>query len=85
MTRALTEGAPAWDAIVEERFPGAALNDRGAYFAAGDDPARLEANMARMAESCGRFIDFASLSLMNCGEYRFGGWSDLQPGTRHGG
>jgi hypothetical protein len=75
--RPLTEGAPAWDAIVEERFPAAALNDRAAYFAADGDAARLEANMARMGESCARFIDFTTITLMNCGEYRFGGWRDL--------
>jgi hypothetical protein len=75
--RPLTDGAPAWDAIVEERFPQAALNDRAVYFAAGDDPHRMAANMERMAESCARFIDFSTITLMNCGEYRFGGWSDL--------
>ena len=74
--RALTEDAPPWDAIVEERFPAEALESREVYFDAVGDPARLEANMARMAESCGRFIDFSRLALMNCGEYRFGGWQD---------
>ncbi len=79
--RPLTDGAPSWDAIVEERFPDAALNDRAIYFAAGDDPARMAANIARMGESCARFIDFTTITLMNCGEYRYGGWSDLaQPG-----
>jgi len=80
VVRALTEGAPAWDAIVEERFPVAALESREVYFDAVGDPARLEANMARMAESCGWFIDFSRLTLMNCGEYRFGGWHDSAPG-----
>ncbi len=74
--RPLTEGAPAWDAIVEERFPATALNDRNVYFDAVGDDARLQANMDAMAESCGRFIDFTSLALMNCGEYRFGSWRD---------
>ena len=74
--RPLTDGAPAWDAIVEERFPDAALNDREAYFAAAGNAARMAANSQRMAASCARFIDFATLSLMNCGEYRFGGWAD---------
>jgi len=74
--RPLTDGAPAWDAIVEERFPDAALNDRATYFAAGGDPARMAANIAAMSESCARFIDFTTITLMNCGEYRFGGWGD---------
>jgi hypothetical protein len=82
VVRALTEDAPPWDAIVEERFPAAALQSREVYFDAVGDPARLEANMARMAESCGRFIDFSRLALMNCGEYRFGGWRDALHGWR---
>ena len=49
VTRPLTDGAPTWDAIVEERFPDAALNDRAAYFAAAGDPARMAANSERMA------------------------------------
>jgi hypothetical protein len=80
VVRALTEDAPPWDAIVEERFPAAALQSREVYFDAVGDPARLQANMARMAESCGRFIDFSRLALMNCGEYRFGGWCDAPDG-----
>jgi hypothetical protein len=76
VVRPLTEGAPAWDAIVEERFPEAALNDRTVYFAAPGDPERMAANSNRMAESCARFIDFATITLMNCGEFRFGGWAD---------
>jgi hypothetical protein len=80
VVRPLTEGAPAWDAIVEERFPHAALNRRDIYFAAQGDPAAQHANAARMAESCGKFIDFNTITLMNCGEYRYGGWAD-QPAT----
>jgi hypothetical protein len=80
VVRALTEDAPAWDAIVEERFPAEALESREVYFDAVGDAARLEANVARMAESCGRFIDFSRLALMNCGEYRFGGWQDAAQG-----
>jgi hypothetical protein len=76
VVRPLTESAPAWDAIVEERFPQAALNDRAVYFDAVGNPQRMEANSNRMAESCGRFIDFTTITLMNCGEYRFGGWAD---------
>jgi hypothetical protein len=71
VVRPLTEGAPPWDAIVEERFPAAALESREVYFDAVGDPSRLAANEARMAESCNRFIDFSRLALMNCGEYRF--------------
>ena len=76
VVRPLTAGAPAWDAIVEERFPAAALNRRDVYFDAVDNPQRMAENVQLMAESCGRFIDFNSITLMNCGEYRFGGWAD---------
>ena len=76
VVRPLTEHAPAWDAIVEERFPAAALDDRAVYFDSVGDGAKLDANMAAMAQSCARFIDFNTITLMNCGEYRFGGWRD---------
>jgi hypothetical protein len=71
VVRPLTADAPAWDAIVEERFPAAALDDPAVYYDAVGSPERLAANQARMAESCARFIDFATIKLMNCGEYRF--------------
>lgn len=76
IVRPLTDGAPAWDAIVEERFPAAALDRRDVYFAAEDDPARMETHQREMAESCAEFIDFNTITLMNCGEYRCGAWQD---------
>ena len=76
VVRPLTDNAPAWDAIVEERFPAAALNNRETYFDAVGNPTRLQANIDRMADSCARFIDFTQLTLMNCGEHRFGAWYD---------
>jgi hypothetical protein len=76
VTRALSPNAPAWDAIVEETFPHAALADRHVYFATGGDAAILAQHETRMAESCARFIDFATLRLCMASEYRFGGWTD---------
>ena len=76
IVRRLTPQAPAWDAIVEERFPDAALDNPAVYYDAVGAPARLAAHQARMAESCARFIDFSTIKLTNCGEYRFGGWRD---------
>src|ERR1700733_12500682 len=65
VVRPLTAHARAGDAIVDERFPAAALNDPAVYFDAVGAPARLAENQARMAESCARFIDFATIKLMN--------------------
>lgn len=56
VVRPLTAGAQPFAAIVEECFPAAALEDRALYFDAVDDPARLEANHARMMASCARFM-----------------------------
>lgn len=76
ITRALTAGAPAWEAIVEECFPKAALTDRHIYFASGGKADVLARHEARMAESCQRFIDFSTLRLIMASEYRFGAWAD---------
>jgi hypothetical protein len=80
--RPLTPGAPGWDCIVEESFPGEALADSQVYFDAKGSPQRLEANLARMNDSCGRFIDFTGIKMLRSGEYRFGGWSDPAAGWR---
>lgn len=58
VVRPLTDGAPAYAAMVEECFPLAALTDEATYFDAPGDPAKLAANQQRMMESCARFIDF---------------------------
>jgi len=76
ITRPLSAGAPAWDAIVEESFPLSALSDPHIYFATGGSEELLNRNEQRMADSCQRFIDFATLKLIMASEYRFGGWAD---------
>ncbi len=85
VTRPLTDNAPAYDAIVEETFPIAALTDRAVYFDAVGDEIKLAAHVARMDESCARFIDFSTIKLMMTGEYRFGGWADFSYGWREHG
>jgi len=80
ITRALSPAAPVWDAIVEETFPHAALADRHIYFATGGDAQILTHHETRMAESCARFIDFATLRLCMASEYRFGAWADSAQG-----
>jgi len=75
--RPLDPAAPAFDAIVEESFPDAAMQDWEVYFDAVGSPEKLAANRARMADSCARFIDFTGIKLLISSEYRFGGWKDL--------
>jgi hypothetical protein len=54
VVRALTPGAPAIDAIVEELFPEAALTDLHAFFGAPDDD-ELSRRMERMVSSTTAF------------------------------
>jgi len=61
VVRALTEGAPAWTALVEEGFPHDALIDQKVFYDAGDSDEKLDVNRKRMIESCARFIDFDRL------------------------
>ncbi|TCJ37005.1 EthD domain-containing protein [Parafrankia sp. BMG5.11] len=68
----LTEDAPAYDAFVEECFPAVAMTDPAAFFDAQGDKARLDANIAAMAESCAGFIDFARIDIIPTSQYRFG-------------
>lgn len=55
--RAVTPGAPAYAAIVEECFPTEASNDLHVFFDAVGDEARLARHMSAMSESCDRFMD----------------------------
>lgn len=55
--RAITVGAPAYAAIVEECFPAEAATDLHVFFDAVGDDARLSRHMAAMSESCDRFMD----------------------------
>ena len=56
VVRPVTPAAQPFAAIVEECFPLAALQDQTTYFDAVGDPARQEANYARMMASCARFM-----------------------------
>lgn len=57
VVRALTDGAPPLDAIVEECFPAAAMTDPQAFFDAPGDEAKFQRNLARMMDSVNRFLD----------------------------
>ena len=68
VVRALTYGAPAFDAIVEENFPPEAMTSQHAFFAAEDNQT-LAANSRAMMESCTRFIDFDKIDVIPTSEY----------------
>lgn len=69
IVRALTEGAPAIDAIVEECFPAAAMTDAYAFFDAVGDEAAFQRNLARMMDSVNRFLDLP-IDCMPSSQYR---------------
>lgn len=71
VVRALTFGAPAFDAIAEECFPEAALTDPQVFFDAVGDDAKLQANRATCMESISRFIDFGAIAVIPTSQYRF--------------
>lgn len=59
VVKPLIEGSPVCAAIVEECFPTDAMDDPAVFYDAVDDPARLEAHLNAMMESCARFIEMA--------------------------
>ena len=71
IVRKLTEGAPDWDAIVEETFPIEALTDPHVFYDA-KSAEELERNSKRMVESCQRFLDFEPLEYTHMSEYYLG-------------
>lgn len=71
VVRALTPDAPPYVAIVEECFPAAALTDPFVFFDAVGDPARFQANLARMMESCDRFITRGTIDVIPTGQFSF--------------
>jgi hypothetical protein len=68
VTRALSPGAPAIDAIVEELFPLEALTSLHAFFAAADDD-ELARNMGRMTASVARFGADRGLDVVPTSQY----------------
>lgn len=68
----LTEGAPEYDAFVEECFPLEALSNPHAFFDAVGDQAKFEANLNAMMDSCGRFIQFGRIDIIPTSQHDFG-------------
>ena len=71
IVRPLTDGSPAWDAVVEEGFPIGALDNPEEFYDALGDPAKLQLNLKRMMESCESFIDLSRVSSHPMSQYVF--------------
>ncbi|MFT5032312.1 MAG: hypothetical protein ACI9OO_000242 [Bacteroidia bacterium] len=69
VARALTKGAPACDAIVEENFPEAAIHGRAAFYNADGNPELQQERELQMMGSCMRFIDFDKIDCVPMSEY----------------
>lgn len=67
--RSLTYGAPAYDAIVEEGFPAAAMTDSLVFFGAAGDKEKHKRHMQAMRESCARFIDMDRIDVLPTSQY----------------
>lgn len=75
--RALTNGAPPLDGIVEECYPTEAMTDHLVYWKANGSEEVFQAHLKRELDNVARFIDGDSTSVIITSQYRFGGWSDL--------
>jgi hypothetical protein len=70
VVRPLTEDAPPWAGIVEEGFPAQAIGDPAVWYDAVGDPEKLKAQIARMVESCQRFLDLDKVESHPTSEFR---------------
>jgi hypothetical protein len=68
--QSLSTSGPVIDAIVEENFPPEAMTSPAVFYAADDNPERLQQHIKAMIESCQRFIDFDHLDCLPMSEYR---------------
>ena len=75
IVRALTEGAPAYDAFVEECFPLEAMTQPEVFFDAVGKPDLFKANADAMTESCMGFIDFSRIDIIPTSQFGFAGES----------
>lgn len=69
VVRALTPGARAIDAIVEECFPTGAMNNPPLFFAAEGDAAKFDENLKTMMASVGRFIEMSRIDVAPTSQY----------------
>ena len=71
IVRPLTEGAPSYDAFVEECFPAEALTEPQVFFDAVGNPAKFDANLAAMMDSCHGFLDFSRGDIIPTSQFDF--------------
>jgi len=74
IVKTLTDAAPAFDAVVEEHFPPQAMSCAYTFFDAFDargekDDKRLNERGTAMLNSCVRFIDFETLTVIPTSHY----------------
>jgi hypothetical protein len=70
VVRPLTDGAPGIDGIVEEAWPsGGHIVDPMLFFNGFGDRERMNANITRMIESVGAFIDMDRMRNVTMSEY----------------
>ncbi|WP_372728664.1 EthD domain-containing protein [Nocardioides sp.] len=67
----LTSGAPRVDALVEELFPSAAIDDMHAFYGSGGDDEELGRRITRLMESVARIGADRDLDLMPSSRYLF--------------
>jgi hypothetical protein len=78
VVRALTPDAIECDGIVEETFPIEALTNPQVFYDAHSKD-EFRANLARMLESCQRFLDLDKIESTHMSEYYLGSSSDTTP------
>ena len=78
VVRRLTADAIACDGIVEETFPIEALTNPQVFYDAHSKE-EFQANLARMVESCQRFLDLDKIECTHMSEYYLGSSSDTTP------
>lgn len=69
VVQTLTAGAPAVDAIVEECFPAAAMNDPFAFFAAAGDEAKFREHLRLMMDSVDGFLERGQIDVLPTSQY----------------
>lgn len=69
ISRALSEGATDFSAIVEEQFPLAAMTSQEAFYDAVGDDALYQTRFKEMIDSVFRFIDMSTINVVAMSEY----------------
>ena len=69
IVRPLTYAAAPYDAMIEECFPAAAMDQPEAFYDAVGDAARHKRHYDAMMESCHRFIDYRRIDVIPTSQY----------------